>query len=87
MRSRAAPTPPQAGRVISASEVISTRMAKLDVLDSGEDEGGLGEFTDSTGADGDPLPAWAVDDVHRTLDPQGERRVPEWHTPDALAGE
>ena len=37
--------------------------------------------------DDDPLPAWAVDDVHQCLDPDGERTVPEWHTPDALTGE
>lgn len=35
----------------------------------------------------DPLPAWAVDDVHQTLNPNGERTVPEWHQPDALTGE
>ena len=26
-------------------------------------------------------------DVHRTLDPHGERTVPELHVPDALTGE
>ena len=37
--------------------------------------------------DDDPLPGWAVTDVHRTLDPHGERTVPELHVPDALIGE
>jgi hypothetical protein len=31
--------------------------------------------------DKDPLPAWAVTDVHRALGPHGERTVPELHTP------
>lgn len=39
------------------------------------------------GVDKDPLPDWAVTDVHRALDPHGERTVPELHTPDALTGE
>jgi hypothetical protein len=37
--------------------------------------------------DDDPLPAWAVTDVHRYLDPHGERTVPELHVPDALHGD
>jgi hypothetical protein len=35
----------------------------------------------------DPLPRWAVTDVHRALNPHGERTVPELHIPDALTGE
>jgi hypothetical protein len=38
-------------------------------------------------ADEDPLPAWAVTDVHSYLDPHGERTVPGLHVPDALRGE
>ena len=35
----------------------------------------------------DPLPSWAVTDIHRALDPHGERTVPQLHIPDALTGE
>jgi hypothetical protein len=34
----------------------------------------------------DPLPDWAVADVHRTRDPHGNRTVPELHIADALTG-
>jgi hypothetical protein len=37
--------------------------------------------------DEDALPGWAVTDVHRALDPHGERTMPKLHAPDALTRE